>query len=240
MYNNPDTSGLLRLLDMERHNMELDINKNNIFPAPAPDSALISTALTSLPLDNINRGHLLFKNFETKNLAGSINLNSWTWTPPPSQQYAYENGSLIGPYTASDLAAGFDTVMVMDYEMDSSQEWVGAQMNLATGWNDALDLSNISAIRFAYRVTKPVDGPYSGDVSLHLQAGALDEDLDGDGILDEEAGASSRGYSFNHGILTLYVGAGQEGFGNGIRDSEDSNRNKILERETTRLFFLHR
>ncbi|MDR1932779.1 MAG: hypothetical protein LBQ57_08175 [Spirochaetales bacterium] len=234
IYTNPDTSGLLRLLGMEKHNMELETNKNNMFPSSAPDPILL-TSFLGLRLDNSNRGRLLFKNYETKNLAGSVTLNSWS--DAPSRQWAYEDGSLIGPYVASDRGAGFDNIMVMDYELDGAQQWVGAQMNLSTGWDDALDLSNISAVRFAYRVAKPVSGPFNGDVSLHFQAGALDEDLDGDGYLDEEAGASSRGYAFNHGVLTLYVGAGQEGFGNDIRDSEDANRNRILERENPPLVF---
>jgi hypothetical protein len=228
IYTNPDTSGLLRLLGMETHDMELEINKNNIFPSARPDSVSFSPSLNK-------RGHLLFKNHETKNLAGSVSLNSWTWTPPASQQYAYENGSLIGPYTAREDS---EDIMVMDYELGASVgDWVGAQMNLSTGWDDALDLSNISAIRFAYRVVQPTSGPYEGNVSLHFQAGALDEDLDGDGVLDEEAGTSSRGYAFNDGTLTLYVGAGQEGFGNDIRDSEDANRNRILERENPALVY---
>jgi hypothetical protein len=228
IYTNPDTSGLLRLLGMETHDMELEISKNNIFPSARPDPVSFPSSLNE-------RGHLLFKNHETKNLAGSVSLNSWTWIPPASQQYAYENGSLIGPYVAAENS---EDIMVMDYELGASTgDWVGAQMNLSTGWDDALDLSNISAIRFAYRVVQPLDGPYAGNVSLHFQAGALDEDLDGDGVLDEEAGASSRGYAFNDGALTLYVGAGQEGFGNDIRDSEDANRNKILERENPPLVY---
>ncbi|MDR1317727.1 MAG: hypothetical protein LBK13_12725, partial [Spirochaetales bacterium] len=231
IYTNPDTSGLLRLIDMERHNMELEISKNNMFPSARPDPLSFSGLLN-------NRGHLLFKNYETKNLAGAVSMNSWSWTPPSSQQYAYEDGSLIGPYAAAESS---EDVMVMDYELEASaNDWVGAQMNLSTGWDDSLDLSNISAIRFAYRVVKPVSGPYAGNVSLHFQAGALDEDLDNDGVLDEEAGTSSRGYAFNDGRLTLYVGAGQEGFGNNIRDSEDANRNKILERENPALVYYER
>jgi hypothetical protein len=204
---------------MEKHEMELEISKNNMFPSSIPHADFFSGALTQN-----NRGHLLFKNYESKNLGGSASLNSWTWSPPSSQIYAYTEGSKIGPYVAAagshSLGDLIEEIMVMDYEMSSNQDWVGAQMNLSTGWDDALDLSNIAAIRFAYRVAEL---PAGEKVSLHFQAGALDEDLDADGRLDEEAGPSSRGYAFNHGVLTLYVGGGQEGFGNDIRDSEDAN-----------------
>ncbi|MDR2588895.1 MAG: hypothetical protein LBC67_05655 [Spirochaetales bacterium] len=236
IYTNPDTSGLLRLLGMEKHDMTLDISRNNMFPSavPVPDPARLS------PLDsltNANRGRLLFKNYESKNAAGSVTLNSWTWQLPSSQSYAYEEGSKIGPYAASAPEANFDEVMALDFEMSAAQEWAGGQINLATGWADALDLSNVAALHFPYRVVNPASGSFQGSVSLHFQVGALSEDLDGDGVLDEEAGPSSRGYAFNDSgnVLTLYVGGGQEGFGNGIRDSEDANRNRILERENPEL-----
>ena len=213
LYTNPDTSGLLRLLGMEKHEMILEISKFNIFPS-------------SIPLNAGNRGSLFFKNFETTDVLGSVTLNPYTWTPPSSQVFPYETGSKPGPYVASARAEGFDQVMVLDFDMAPGQEWVGAQMNLATGWDGALDLSKITAIRFGYKAAE-----LTGEVSLHAHTGALDEDLDGDGILDEEAGPSSRGFEFNDGVLTLYVGGGQEGFGNEYRDSEDANRNAILDRE---------
>ncbi len=228
VYYNPDTSGLLRLLGMEGYNLTLEISKNNAFPSSIPDPSFFGGTL-----NQDNRGRLLFKNYETVDLLGGTVLNPYTWNPPSGAIFPYENGSLPGPYTASASAEGFSRVLVLDYQLNSSELWVGAQMNLNTGFGSSLDLSEVTAIRFAYKVVTHT----GSQVSLNFQAGSIDEDLDGDGVLDEEVGPSSRGYAFNQGTLTLYVGAGQEGLGNNQRDSEDANRNGILEAENPPLIF---
>ncbi|HOV39991.1 MAG TPA: hypothetical protein PLG79_14825, partial [Spirochaetales bacterium] len=228
LYYNPDTSGLLRLLGMEQYDLTLEISKNNAFPSSIPDTAFFEGAL-----NQSNRGKLFFKNYETIDLLGGTSLNSYTWNPPSSAVFSYEDGSFPGPYTASASSEGFSRVLVLDYEMDAGESWVGAQMNLNTGFDAALDLSDVTAIRFAYKVVS-----HTGEEgSLYFQTGSLDEDLDGDGILDEETGSSSRGYPFNQDGIVLYVGAGQKGLGNDIKDSEDVNRNDILERENSDLVF---
>ncbi|MCX7787942.1 MAG: hypothetical protein N2442_09625 [Spirochaetes bacterium] len=228
VYYNPDTSGLLRLLGMEGYDLTLEISKNNAFPSSIPDPAFYGGNL-----NRDNRGKLFFKNYETVDLLGGTVLNPYTWNPPAGAIFPYENGSLSGPYTASASSEGFNRVLVLDYQINSSEEWVGAQMNLSTGFSSSLDLSEVTAIRFAYKVVAHT----GSQASLNFQVGAIGEDLDGDGILDEEVGASSRGFPFNQGTLTLYVGAGQEGLGNDQRDSEDANRNGILEIENPYLIF---
>lgn len=228
VYYNPDTSGLLRLLGMENYDLTLEISKNNAFPSSIPDPSFFGGTLTSG-----NRGKLFFKNYETVDLLGGTVLNPYTWNPPAGAIFPYQNGSLPGPYTASASSEGFNRVLVLDYQLDSTEQWVGAQMNLNTGFDSALDLSEVTAIRFAYKVAS-----HSGSqVSLDFQVGAIGEDLDGDGVLDEEVGSSSRGFAFNQGTLTLYVGSGQEGLGNNQRDSEDANRNGILEQENPSLIY---
>lgn len=228
VYFNPDTSGLLRLLGMENYDLTLEISKNNAFPSSIPDPSFFVGTLTSS-----NRGKLLFKNYETVDLLGGTVLNPYSWNPPPSAIFPYQDGSHPGPYTASASSEGFNRVLVLDYQLGNTDEWVGAQMNLNTGFDSSLDLSEVTAIRFAYKVVTH-SGP---QVSLDFQVGAIGEDLDGDGVLDEEVGASSRGFTFNQGTLTLYVGAGQEGLGNNQRDSEDANRNGILELENPSLIY---
>ncbi len=228
VYSNPDTSGLLRLLGMEKAEISIAMSKDNMFPSSVPASDFFSGGLTSS-----NRGKLYFKNYETEDLVGNVSVNDYTWTPPSSQQFPYKDGSKPGPYVAGANAEGFARVMVMDYDLSSSQKWVGAQINLSTGKSGSVNFSKISAIRFAYKVVA-----FSGaELSLNLQTGAVSEDLDGDGVLDEESGASSRGYEFNDGVLTLYVGGGQKGLGNGKRDSEDANWNGVLEQENSELVF---
>ncbi|GAB4365132.1 MAG: hypothetical protein Kow009_01890 [Spirochaetales bacterium] len=228
VYYNPDTSGLLRLLGMEGYDLSLGISKNNAFPASIPASSFFGGALTQ-----DNRGKLFFKNYETVDLLGGTVLNSYTWNPPSDAIFPYENGSLPGPYTASASSEGFSRVLVLDYQMDSTEEWVGAQMNLNTGFDSHLDLSEVTAIRFAYKVVEHT----GAEASLYFQVGSISEDLDGDGVLDEEGGTGSRGFSFNQGTLTLYVGAGQDGLGNDQKDSEDANRDGILEAENPTLIF---
>lgn len=228
VYYNPDTSGLLRLLGMEGYDFTLEISKNNAFPSSIPDPTFFGGAL-----NQDNRGKLIFKNYETVDLLGGTVLNPYTWTPPSDAIFPYENGSIPGPYTASASSEGFNRVLVLDYQLGNSDEWVGAQMNLNTGFDSSLDLSEVTAIRFAYKVVAHKDA----QVSLNFQVGALGEDLDGDGVLDEEVGSSSRGFAFNQGTLTLYVGAGQDGLGNNQRDSEDANRNGVLEIENSSLIF---
>ncbi len=229
MYMNPDTSGLLRLMGMEKHEMELEMSKYNMFPSsiPAPGSPYADG------MTGANRGRLFFKNYEKTDLLGSVTLNSYASSPTDS--FPYETGSFPGPYIASAASEGAGEVMVMDFAMDSGagEEWVGAQLNLSSGWAGSLDLSRITSIRFAYKAADLA----GGTVTLRLQAGSLDEDLDGDGVLDEETGASSRGYPFNHGGMTLLVGAGQKGLGNERRDSEDANGNRVLDRENPGLVF---
>jgi len=228
VYYNPDTSGLLRLLGMEGYDLTLEISKNNAFPSSVPDSSFFAGKL-----NQENRGKLFFKNYETVDLLGGTVLNPYTWNPPQGAQFPYQNGSLPGPYTASASSEGFNRVLVLDYQFSSSEEWVGAQMNLNTGFGSSLDLSEVTAIRFAYKVVAHT----GSQTSLNFQIGSISEDLDGDGILDEEVGSSSRGFPFNQGTLTLYVGAGQEGLGNDQRDSEDANRNGILEIDNPALIF---
>jgi hypothetical protein len=228
VYTNPDTSGLLRLLSMEKHEIILEITKNNLFPSSVPHPSFFAGALTSE-----NRGRLFFKNFESRDMLGTLILNPYTWEPPASQIFPYETGSKPGPYIAAAVSEGADRIMVMDYELGAGESWVGAQMNLATGPDGRIDLSKVTAIRFAYKTVALSGAP----MSLHLHTGAVDEDLDGDGRLDEETGSGSRGYEFNQGTLILYVGGGQEGLGNAVKDSEDGNRNGVLDRENPDLLF---
>jgi len=59
------------------------------------------------------------------------------------------------------------------------------------------------------------------------------EDLDDDGVLDEESGPYARGYPFNDPAngAVLLIGTGPDNAGNGIIDSEDVNGNGILDAE---------
>ncbi|MFQ3620184.1 MAG: hypothetical protein SNJ78_04460 [Spirochaetales bacterium] len=225
-YFNSDTTGYLRLLSMEDYDLTLELSKYNAVPSSIPDPTFFGGSLTQQ-----NRGRLFFKNFESVDLLGGTILNLYTWDSPTI--FPYQTGSLPGPYIASASPEGFNRVLVLDFDMNASEEWVGAQLYLNTGFDPSLDLSEVTAIRFAYKVVS-----HSGtDSRLYFQVGALDEDLDSDGVLDEEISASSRGFAFNQRDWVLYVGAGQEGLGNDRRDSEDANRNNILDRENSNLVF---
>ncbi len=131
----------------------------------------------------------------------------------------YADGSKPGPYVASER-------LVLDFDLTAGQ-WVGTQIPLAPGQGLA-DLSRLKSVSLSYRAPE-----LTGSVTAYLQIGDISEDLDADGILDEEASASSAGFLFNdpsNGVV-LRVGTNAENLSNGRRDSEDVDGNGTLDRE---------
>jgi hypothetical protein len=131
----------------------------------------------------------------------------------------YANGSKPGPYVTSEN-------LVLDFDLASGQ-WVGTQIPLAPGQGLA-DLSGLTSISMYYRAPS-----VPGSFRAYLQIGEIGEDLDDDGILDEEPSASSAGFLFNDtsaGAI-LRVGTNAENLSNGRRDSEDVDANGTLDKE---------
>ena len=134
----------------------------------------------------------------------------------------YETGSKPGPYVASEN-------LVLDFDLGSG-EWVGTQVPVSPGQGLA-DLSGLESVSMRYRAT---GASLTDSFQAYLQIGEIGEDLDADGVLDEEASASSAGFLFNDnsaGGGILRVGSNADNQGNGRRDSEDVDGNGTLDPE---------
>ncbi|MCF7928286.1 MAG: hypothetical protein K9L68_04890, partial [Spirochaetales bacterium] len=175
-YSSPDTTGYLRLFGMEGAGYSVEIGSENIFPASVPSGASFGTLTPAAAPSFSNRGRLIYKNYYRYDAFGGAVLQDYTWDPPEDQVYPYTSGSKPGPYAADTGSSSIDgNAMVLDFEMDSGQDWVGAQIPVARG-SEPLDLSQMEAIQFSW-LTEGI----SDNVEIYLQVGAASEDLDGDG-----------------------------------------------------------
>ena len=224
-YTNPDTTGTMRLLSMEGRGMEVGLSEDTAYPAsPAYDAEF---PIENPGLTQGNRGRLLYRDYREYGSFGTSSLQSYTWSG--YQPWAYETGSKPGPYVAAGSSEGESKgqSLIMDFEIDSADDWVGCQIPLALN-QGVLDLSALQSIFLSYRA---VD--VSGQFDIYLQIGDIDEDIDGDGTLDEEFSTLARGFSFDDSAngVTLLVGGGPKNEGNGRRDSEDVDGNDFIDPE---------
>jgi len=216
----PDTTGYLRLFGMEGLSYDLDLDEDSQVPASPPVDSGIS-ALAGLNQEN--RGKLFYKNYREYDVFGASTLMPISWSGFATVPYA--DGGWMGPYLVLGSSGGGETgsSLVLDYSLDSDRDWVGFQVPLA----DETDLSGTEAVTVSYY------GEVDGTCRLYIQAGAIDEDIDGSGVIAAESSTTSTGYDFvdlANGV-TLLVGAGPRGTGNGIQDSKDANGNGILDIE---------
>lgn len=217
---NPDTTGVLRLFGMEGRSYGLSMEESAGYPAAPPvDSGIPELAL----LTQANRGILYYKDYRIYDIFGASTPMSIGWTGAAEVPYA--DGGRMGPYAVLGSSEGDEagSSLVMEYSLDSGRDWVGFQVPLA----DGTDLSGAEAITVSYR------GEVDGACRLYIQAGAIDEDMDGSGLIVEESSRTSKGFPFVDlaNDVTLLVGAGSRGTGNGVLDSKDANGNGILDIE---------
>ncbi len=213
-----DTRGYLRLAGMDTGATNFPISGHTLFPA-AP----------STNFDIADLGELSYTDYYKYLDTGGSSLQEYTWTPPSEQVYTYADGNPVGPSVA--LAEDDDIdgrVAVLDYSIDAG-EWVGAQINTGA----VLDLSGATAISFKYRLTNSG----GGTPAITFRAGAVSEDIDDDGILDNETGSYDTGFAYDISGSTLYVGGGGNGprgeYGNGTEESEDADGNELLNQEVS-------
>jgi hypothetical protein len=223
-YSNPDTTGIMRMAGMEGRGFGVGLSEDTAYPAAEPvDAAMLA---------GVNRGKLLYKDYRDYGLLG-ITLMPYDnkyWSPPADQVFAYETGSKIGPYLAAGSHEGRDEgqCLVLDFDL-AAGEYAGTQIPVSAGQGPA-DLSGLEAIIVSYRSIE-VESP-DNDLELYLQIGEVGEDLDGDGLLDEEPSASSAGFKFNYaGSSYLLVGGGPKNQGNNRRDTEDVDGSGQLDAE---------
>jgi hypothetical protein len=221
-YTNPDTTGVLRLFGMEGNSLVVDLSENNAFPA-AP--AVAGETPAPATLSQLNRGYLFYKDYRAYDAFGGSSLNTITWSGAVAVPYA--DGGRMGPYNVLGSAADSNSgaSLVFDFDVPSGG-WVGAQLLPAAG--TGADLSTAQAITIELRTLN-----VSGNFQVYLQVGNITEDIDGDGIFQAESTPTDPGFPFYdqaHGV-TLKVGGGPKGQGNGRLDSEDRDGNGILDWE---------
>ncbi len=238
----PDTTGYLRLLGMEGNEQRLGVRDHTVVPAAPPgfgaadegdyiDPSGDASNLFALgTLTQDNRGRLIYRDFRRSEGLGTPQLQDYTWSPPSSQTYAYEDGGRIGPYTALARGDGIDgQVMVMEFDIDPSEPntplWVGAQMR-PPNFAD-LDLSQVGRVEIEWYVPDDL----GGNVEVYLQLGALEEDLDGDGSLDRGSSRLQPQFPFRDAGRGIELLAGDGIPGAVFVNSEDGNRNEVLDAE---------
>ncbi|HUV06600.1 MAG TPA: hypothetical protein VMX75_02655 [Spirochaetia bacterium] len=223
-YTLPDTTGILRLMGMEKTGLDIELSEDLAYPSSAPEEPISGFSATKL-----NRGELFYKDYRQYGLLGESDLQYSDWHPPDEQIFPYESGSKPGPYTVADTnSPEVNHSLVMDFKLDSG-EWVGIQMPALPG-QGVVDLSSLKAVLLSYRT---IDFSGSGSFDVYLQIGEIDEDLDGDSILDKETSATSSGFLFNDQAngANLYVGGGPRMEGNYKVDTEDIDGNDFLDGE---------
>ena len=226
----PDTTGILRLFDMQQSGIEVSLSQNCIFPSSVPEDD--TEFLPNVSPSKTNRGILYFKDYYSYTFGGE-DLKNYTWTPPDDQIYDYETGSPPGPYAAMAENDGIrDEVMVLEYSIPSGKEWAGAQVPVIK-YAAMQDLSDASSITFKIK-SDNINENMPGDTKLYLQIGSVSEDLDNDRNLDRESSVYSNGYPFNdtsNNAVLLIGGGGDNRQGNNYLDSEDNDLNSILDLE---------
>ena len=214
---NPDTTGVVRLHGMEGHSLEVDLSEELAYPAAPP-----------VDKDQDTRGKLLYRDYRSYDALGGVVLHSYGWSGATA--IPYENGKRPGPYSVLGSSAGDSSgkSLVLEYDLASAGEWVGAQLPVVAG--SLPDLSTAKSITMRLKGIE-----LTGNVDVRLEIGAIGEDLDGDGVLDAEPSATSTGFSFNDNApghtVVLNVGAGPRLEGNRVRDSEDRDGSGTLTSE---------
>ena len=221
---NPNSYGIAILDDFESASDLSGINlSENLW--------ILSSPALSYPHNS--RGKIFYKYYRKK---GSSDLLGESFTPYPTG-YEVKPGPYnveSGPLPDSDD----NKSLVFDFAFSSSENFVCAAIPFS-----GMDVSSAEYIEITYK-SKDSDG----SVSLCIDTGIINEDSDGDGILDTEdingngeldysASASAsedKGYFFNpSSSYKTTVGAGinitSDTRGDGILTSEDFNSNGVLD-----------
>lgn len=223
-FTNPDTTGIFRLLGMEEAGLDIALSEETAWLCSVPADHGAETFPGS------ERGKLFYKDYREYGIAGSYTLKPITWDVPDDQMFPYKSGFKPGPYlVAGSSSSSTDTSLVMDFRIPADKKWTGIQIPIIQD-KETLDLSHISSLSLSF---KALD--LTGDVRIYVQAGEIAEDIDNDGILDEEPSSTSAGFIFNDASngVSLKIGSGPKNTGNGRKDSEDIDGNRFLDPEVT-------
>lgn len=230
-----DTTGVMRLAGASGRSTSIPPDAETTFPASAPDPA-------GGALNRELRAEAAYRDHWSVDALGNVSLLPYERTPAADEP---RSGSRIGPYLAASTDSAYSgPVAVLEWDAlapeNSPGSWIGAQIRLAGGESD---LSSARSVTIRYRLLPPVDAldeslpPGGGDPRLRLDLGALAEDLDGDGVLDEGRSAVDPLLEFDapQGLRR----AGQDAPRLARAHSEDGNDNGILDGEAPGGVFFH-
>jgi len=229
---NPNTTGRLRLFGMDDSAFPLSPDIENLYPG-APVTASQYTATGGIgPFPHSSRGVLFYKDYYDYSFAEGYNLQDYRWDPPDDQVYSYnENGgdNRTGPYLAATGDETEGNAMVLDYVLTSGQ-WVAGIIPIAAG-GGPVDLSHARALTMLVKSLGPDGTVPNGDIDIHFLLGRLSEDLDNDGLLDEENSPYDQGFSFNlpNGETAAVAPALTWSPSESLVNSEDLDGNGVLE-----------
>ncbi len=126
-YNSPDTTGTLRLHGMEGTRTSIEITEDGVFPSSVPSDDY----LLAMGVVREKRGTLHYRDLRTYQAFGAVALGHYEAAlpdPRPSQ---------IGPYLAAGGSSGASgRSLVLDFEIDATQRWIGCQLPLGGGLAD--------------------------------------------------------------------------------------------------------
>jgi hypothetical protein len=198
--------------------------------------------LSSMPSGTTQADRAALNYYYYRDLSDPERLRGLSFTPR-SVAYEVKPGPFnvaTGHVDSSILSSSSQISLAMDFDFTSGEYASIVTRRLG---DSSVDLSGLQYVEICYRY----EGEAPGDLlDFNLDIGRVNEDADGDGILDTEdvnnngyidvdpvSGYSEdRGYAFN-GNRETRVGAGP-GFnaltrGNGVLDTEDLNRNGVLD-----------
>ncbi len=237
---NPNSFGAATIEDF-------DSSKKSYLLSEDEEKWYLSSPDTNIGCYQTNRGTLYYKDYRQYGANESFTLMSYTWDIPPEQilPYSQKPGPYIvagGRLNPSQFPNVSQTSLVFDYDF-SEGTWVGAILNISSS---GIDLSDIEEIIIWYKMQMDnnsinlYDDNNTNSLEIYLQFGKFSEDLDGDGILDQELSTSQDGFEFNNplnGSIITKIGGGRKGGGNGKIDSEDLNKNGKLDTEESFVSF---
>lgn len=209
----PDTTGFMRLFGAGENTWSLTPNAENLFPAGLPSDGSVTETDRVVPY---------YRDYWTADVLGNVGLL------PYSQSAATEGsfgGERMGPYLARSTDDGYTgSVAVLDWESLAPSEWTGATLRSSA---DPVDLRDAASLTVSFRYLADDPSDTAGTPELLLQLGTIDEDLDGDGVLDRGSSAVDPGLRFDLADGS-FRRAGQYSPALSSPHSEDGNDDDVL------------
>jgi len=191
----------------------------------------------------------MFKNNENTGLYYRQDVNFRPFTVRPGPYALYGEGHLNSGLFPDQAALAFDYEFPPDESDFSNFNYVSFTIP-AEYYKRSRDFTRYNTIEIIYKLVKTINHETGelintdpGVIGLSIDVGHLNEDIDLNGILNEELTESDiEGFpfSYNNGLRSIhtYLGAGIKGWsarnalsiGNGRRDTEDMNQDGLLSR----------